>query len=218
MTRDDELRQLVIDELEWEPRIDPAHIGVACRDGVITLTGHVKSYGEKRTAERAALRIRGVRALAVEIDVRLPEHKKTADDEIAARAAKILHWDAAVPDDGIAVKVEKGVVTLTGMVEREYQKREAELDIQKLGGVRLIVNDIEVKPTVRVADLRDRIRRALERNADLDASRITVTVVDGKVVLEGKVSAWTEREVAEQAAWAAPGVVAVEDNIEIVRP
>jgi osmotically-inducible protein OsmY len=218
MTRDDELRQLVIDELEWEPRIDPAYIGVACREGVITLTGHVKSYGEKRTAERAALRIRGVKALAVEIDVRLPEHKKTADDEIATRAAKILHWDAAVPDDRIAVKVEKGVVTLTGTVEREYQKREAELDIQKLSGVQLIVNDIEVKPTVRAGDLRDRIRQALERNADLDASRISVTVADGKVVLEGKVSAWTEREVAEQAAWAAPGVVGVEDNIEIVRP
>jgi osmotically-inducible protein OsmY len=218
MNRDDQLRQMVIDELEWEPRIDAAHIGVACRGGIITLSGHVTSYAERMSAERAARRVRDVKALAIELDVRLPSDRKTADDEIAARAVKILKWDTIVPDERISIDVEKGVVTLAGTVEWQFQKDEAEFDIRKLGGVKMIINDIVVKPQVRVADVRDGIRRALERNADLDASRITVTVQNDKVILDGKVGAWIEREIAERAAWSAPGVAMVEDRIAIARP
>jgi osmotically-inducible protein OsmY len=218
MNRDDRLRQMVIDELEWEPRSDAAHIGVACRDGVVTLSGHVASYAERMSAERAARRVRDVKALAIELDVRLPSDRKTADDEIAARAVKILQWDSIVPDERISIEVEKGIVTLAGTVEWQYQKDEAEFDIHKLGGVKMIINDIVVKPQIRAADVKDGIRRALERNADLDASRITVTVQNDKVILDGKVGAWIEREIAERAAWSAPGVAAVEDRIAIARP
>jgi osmotically-inducible protein OsmY len=170
------------------------------------------------SAERAARRVRDVKALAIELDVRLPSDRKTADDEIAARAVKILQWDTIVPDERISIDVEKGVVTLAGTVEWQFQKDEAEFDIRKLGGVKMIINDIVVKPQVRVADVRDGIRRALERNADLDASRITVTVQNDKVILDGKVGAWIEREIAERAAWSAPGVAIVEDRIAIARP
>jgi len=218
MNRDDRLRQMVIDELEWEPRIDAAHIGVACRDGVVTLSGHVASYAERMSAERAARRVRDVKALAIELDVRLPSDRKTADDEIAARAVKILQWDSIVSDERISIEVEKGIVTLAGTVEWQYQKDEAEFDIRKLGGVKMIINDIVVKPRVRAADVKDGIRRALERNADLDSSRITVTVQNDKVILDGKVGAWIEREIAERAAWSAPGVTTVEDRIAIARP
>jgi osmotically-inducible protein OsmY len=218
MNRDDQLRQMVIDELEWEPRIDPAHIGVACRDGVVTLSGHVTHYAERTAAEHATRRVRGVKALAIELEVRLPSERKTADDEIAGRAVKILEWDSLVPHERISIEVEKGIVTLTGTVEWQYQKDEAEFDIRKLGGVKMIINDIIVKPEVRAADVQASIRRALERNADLDASHITVRVSDDRVILDGKVSAWIEREIAEQAAWSAPGVSVVEDRIAIARP
>ena len=215
---DDELQKLVNEELAWEPRIDAAHIGVTCRDGVVTLSGHVQSYADKAAAERAARRVRGVRAIAMELDVRLPSDKKTADDEIAARALKILEWDGAVPASRIGIEVEKGVVTLTGTVEWHYQREEAEADIRKLGGVQGVINDILVTPGVAAQDVRSQIHRAFLRNAELDASRITVSVDHGKVVLGGKVNAWVEREIAERAAWSAPGVVAVEDHIAIGRP
>src|SRR5689334_13226388 len=134
MIREDELRRNVIQELEWEPSVEAAHIGVACRDGVVTLSGHVQSYAEKAAADRAVRRVRGVKGIAMEIEVHLPRDKKTADDEIAARAIKMLHWDAVVPDDRIKVEVEDGIVTLTGSVPWQYQKVEAEADIRKLSG------------------------------------------------------------------------------------
>lgn len=217
MNRDDELRQLVIDELEFEPRVDAAHIGVACRDGVVTLSGHVASYAERMAAERAARRVRGMRAMAMSLEVRFPAEKKTDDDEIATRAANILRWDIGVPDGDITIEVEKGVVTLTGTVEWQFQKDEAEYDVRKLGGVKRIVDEIVVKPKLRASALRDRIRSALARNAEIDASHINVSVEGGTVRLDGTVGAWIEREVWEQAAWSAPGVAAVEDHIRVGR-
>ncbi len=215
MNRDDDLKQRVTEELEWEPRVDAAHIGIACRDGVCTLSGHVGSYDEKSAAERAVQRVRGVKAIAVELDVRLSSDKKTADDEIAARAVKILDWDGVVPRGNVHVKVENGVVTLAGTVAWQYQKTEAETDVRKLSGVTGVVNLIAVKPAVEPSDLRSRIRRALERNADLDASAITVEVAAGKVTITGTVSAWAEREIAERAAWSAPGVTEVVNRVAI---
>jgi osmotically-inducible protein OsmY len=218
MSEDLKLQQRVIDELEFDPRVKAAHIGVSVREGVVTLNGHVESFVEKYAAERATRRVRGVKAVAEEIEVRLPSDKKTGDDEIAARAVRMLAWDVAVPLGGIQVKVEHGVVTLSGEVDWAYQRAEAEYDVRKLGGVKAVVNAICLRPQVNSFDVRAQIRAALERSADLEASGINVSVSDGKVVLSGTVRSWIEREEAARAAWSAPGVVAVEDQIQIARP
>ena len=215
MKTDEQLRADVLEELGWEPRVDAAHIGVTAKDGVVTLLGHVASFPEKYAAERAARRVRGVRAIAQEIEVHLPTHKKRADDEIAERALKILEWDSSVPSDRIQVKVERGYVTLTGEVDWNYQKAEVERVIRKLSGVTGIRNAIAVSPKVAEADVRTRIRKALERDATLEASAITATIVGSTVVLTGKVHGFAERDAAERAAWSAPGVTKVEDHITV---
>jgi osmotically-inducible protein OsmY len=213
---DRELQKHVQDELDWEPSVDAAHIGVAAKAGVITLTGHVSSYAEKLAAELAVRRVRGVRAIAQDIEVRLPNERKTADDEIAARALQILAWDASGPIEDVAIKVEKGWVTLSGKVNWHYQRAAAERAVQRLTGIRGITNCLQVKVRVQPADVRHRIEAALRRGAELDAARVTISVADGgKVVLGGQVKSWHERQAAELAAWAAPGVVQVEDRIAV---
>lgn len=216
-TKDLKLQRDVIDELEWEPAVNAEHIGVTARDGVVTLSGHVESFAEKLAAEKAALRVKGVRALAQDIRVELPTSKKTADDEIAARALKMLEWDVLVPSDRIPVKVENGILTLSGEVDQFYQSDEAERDVWRLSGVRDVVNFVKVRRHTQPADIGDRIRRALERSADLEAGHITASVKDGVVILRGTVGAWIERETAERAARAAPGVVSVKNEITIGR-
>ena len=209
------LRQNILDELEFEPSIDAADIGVAVEDGVVTLTGHVGSYAQKIAAEQAVLRVKGVRAIAEKIEVRYPNDKKTADDEIAKRALSIIAWDTTVPDDRIQVKVEHGWVTLSGQVEWFFQKNAAESAVRKLSGVIGVNNRITVLPHVQAGNIRQRIEDALKRNAELEAEGIRVLVSGGKVTLEGKVNAWRERSVAERAAWAVPGVTSVEDHLAI---
>lgn len=218
MNEDSQLQKRVADELEFEPSINAAHIGISVRDGVVTLSGHVESYIAKFAAEHAARRVRGVKAIAQELEVRLPFEHKSADDEIASRAVRILNWDAAIPPGRISVKVEHGVVTLNGAVDWAYQRAEAEYDVRKLTGVNCVINDIMVVPKANIEDVRAKIRAALERNAEVEAKNITVSVENGTVTLAGKVKAWTEREAAERAAWSAPGVRQVEDRIELVRP
>ncbi|HEX7966651.1 MAG TPA: BON domain-containing protein [Stellaceae bacterium] len=218
MKEDLQLQQRVIDELEFEPQVDAAHIGVSARDGVVTLSGHVSSFVEKFAAERTVRRVKGVEAVAQEIEVRLPSEARTADDEIAARAARILNWDVAVPHGRISIKVEHGIVTLSGEVDWHYQRAEAEYDVRKLSGVRAVINDIIVTPKADAEDVRAKIRAALERNAEVEANNVTIGVAGGKVTLGGKVNAWTEREAIERAAWSAPGVTQVEDRIELARP
>jgi osmotically-inducible protein OsmY len=218
MNEDLQLQQRVIDELEFEPSLNAAHIGVSVRDGVVTLSGHVESFAEKYAAERTVRRVRGIKALAEELVVRLPSDRKTEDDEIAARAVKILSWDGVIPHGRIAVKVEHGVVTLSGEVDWHYQRAEAEADIRKLNGVNAVINDVIVRPVVRSEDVRAKIRAALERNAEIGANHVTIDVLGGKVTLRGKVNAWTEREAIERAAWSALGVTQVEDHIELSRP
>lgn len=213
---DRQLRQRVLAEVEWEPSVDAAHIGVAAKGGVVTLTGHAATYAEKLAAEQAARRVRGVKAIAQEIEVRLPSERKTADDEIAERALRILAWDTAVPKDAVSVKVEKGWVTLSGDVDWQFQRVAAEHDVHKLTGVLGIANSIRVKPKAQPADIRHRIEEAFRRDAVLDAGRVTVNVAaGGRVELGGRVHSWREREAAEHAAWAAPGVTAVEDRIAV---
>lgn len=217
MSDDLRLQQRVIDELEFTPDVDAAHIGVAVRSGVVTLSGHVSSLLEKVRAEAATRRVKGVLAIALEIDVRLPTDKKTADDEIAARAVHILEWDTQLPKGAIKVIVSHGVVTLFGEVEWAFQRREAEADVRKLGGVRDVINDIHLRPQVRAADVRDEIHAAFERAADLDADGIRVELIGGgKVRLSGRVRTLTEQRIAENAAWAVSGVDVVESDLRVV--
>lgn len=216
MTNELSLQQRVIDELEFDPAINAAHIGVSVRGHVVTLSGHVESYAEKFAAERAARRVKGVAAVAQEIEVHLADDKKTADDEIAARAIKLLEWDIAVPERNIQVKVEHGIVTLMGSVDWAFQRAEAEYDVRKLGGVKGVVNSITVRPRIEPASVRAKLTAALERNADIEADRITIEVKDGRVQLAGSVDSWAEREAAERAAWSVPGVAAVDNNIAVI--
>jgi len=210
------LKQAVEDELEWEPSINAEHIGVTAEDGVVTLTGHVGSYTEKFTAEKAARRVKGVRAIAQEIEIRFPSDKKTSDDQIAKRALDIIAWDSTIPKDKVQVKVQGGFVTLSGQVDWHYQRADAEYAVRKLAGVKGLSNEIQVKPKVQAIDVKQRIESALKRNADLEADSIKVSVLNGRVTLDGKVKAWYERDLAERTAWSAPGVISVEDHISIV--
>jgi osmotically-inducible protein OsmY len=215
MMSDHKLRQDVLDELEFEPRVNADHIGVGVRSGVVTLTGFVPSFAEKAAAERAVWRVRGVKAIAEEIEVRLPADKKTSDDEIAGRAIDILKWRVGLPADRISIKVEKGIVTLTGNLDWQFQKTEAAAAVQHLSGVTGVVNDIQVRAPVHLPEVKHKIENALRRSAELDASRITIRTDGSKVVLSGKVHAWFERDIAERAAWAVPGVTEVRDDILI---
>ena len=194
----------------------PAHIGVVAEKGVVTLTGFVSSYAEKMAAERAARRVRGVRAIAQEIQVRLPWDKKCADDEIAQRAANILQWDVEVPHERIQIEVEQGFVTLSGEVEWNFQKEAAERDILRLSGVMALANKIEVTPRLEPADVQQQIEDALLRNAAIEATRITSEAEGGTIILHVNVNSWTERELAEEAAWAAPGVSRIENRLTVV--
>ena len=209
------LRQYILDELEFEPSVNAAHIGVATENGVVTLTGHVGSYAEKIAAERVVQRIKGVRAIAQEIDVRYPDAKKTADDEIAKRALSIISWDTTIPTDDVKVKVQNGWITLSGEVEWNYQRTAAEEAVRKLSGVVGVSNLVGVRPRVDGSDVKIRIEEALRRNAEIEAEGVRVAVSGATVTLEGTVASWRERSVAEQAAWAIPGVGVVEDRLVV---
>jgi len=212
---DSELRQDVIDELEFEPSIDAADIGVAVEDGTVTLTGHVRTYSQKRTAENIVKRVKGVRAIAQEIEVRTIGSHITADDEIAKRAVNSMLWNSSVPRDSVQIKVENGLVTLSGKVKWYFERLAAEKAVRDLTGVKGISNLISIEPSVSPTDVRQSIENALRRDAELEAKRIHVKVEDRKVILDGKVRTWAERDAAERAAWAAPGVSSVVDHIAI---
>jgi osmotically-inducible protein OsmY len=210
-----EIRRDILDELEFDPSVDAANIGVSVENGVVTLSGHVKSYAEKMAAEAIAQRVKGVRAIAEEIDVRWPEQKKHADDEIAARALDIIAWDTALPDGAIDIKVQRGWVTLSGEVRWHFQRMAAENVVKKLGGVLGVTNYLTIRQLVGMSDIKDRIEQALRRNAEIEADGITVRVSDSKVILEGDVHAWNERQAVEQAAWSVPGVAVVENHLHV---
>ncbi|MBU9696603.1 BON domain-containing protein [Rhodobacteraceae bacterium HSP-20] len=213
---DVELRQTVSDALEFEPSINAAHVGVAAKDGVVTLSGHVATYAEKLKAEEVAMGVRGVKAIAEEIEVRPAGTHATADDEIARRVLEVLRWNTTVPDDRVKVTVQNGWVTLTGSVEWNYQRESASRALQGLAGVRGVANTIRIAPKASPADLRNRIEQALKRQTELDALGIAVELADGSVTLRGKVHSLSERRVAEQAVWAAPGVREVRDNLSVM--
>ncbi|HTX50630.1 MAG TPA: BON domain-containing protein [Caulobacteraceae bacterium] len=212
---DKKVRQDVIDALDWDPRVDSANVGVAVDDGVAVLTGHVADYAQKLAAASIARGVKGVTAIADEIEVRFPGSPIHSDEDIASRAANVLKWDIVLPDDVLKVKVSKGWVVLTGVVDWDYQRRSAESDVRNLAGVKGVTNAITLKPRATPADIARRISDALKREAEIDAARVQVSVVDGKARLEGQVHTWFERDVLERAAWSAPGVRDVEDHVKI---
>lgn len=213
---DKDLRQDVLDELDFEPSIDSADIGVMAENGVVTLTGHVPNYSQKMAAERAVWRVRGVKAIAQKIEVRFAGDKKVNDDEIAQRALNILAWNGSVPRDAVRVKVQNGWVTLSGKVRWNYQRLAAESEVRKLSGVLGVSNDVELEVAVRTVEVRQRILDALKRHALVEASRIRIDIEDGgKVAIAGEVDNWEERQAVERAVWSAPGVVSVEDHVRI---
>jgi osmotically-inducible protein OsmY len=213
---DTSLRQDIIDELDFEPSVNAAHIGVAVDDGVVTLSGHVCSYAEKMAAERAARRVKGVHAIAQEIEVRYPSDKKTADDEIAGRALAVLRWNTVIPPDSVQIRVQDGWVTLTGEVDWQFQRIAAESQIRRLSGVAGLMNSITIKPHAQTADIKTKIEEALKRSAEVEARNIRVSRIgDTRIALEGTVHDWQEREAVTNAAWSAPGVLSVEDRLTI---
>lgn len=213
--KDNFIQQLVLEELDFEPSVNAAHIGVAVEDGVVTLTGHVGSYAEKISVEKAVRRVKGVRAIAQELEVRYPFEKKTSDDEIAHRALAIIAWDARVPEDAIQVKVQQGWVTLSGKVGWHYQRLAAESAVRKLSGVTGVFNLIEIKERPQVGEVETQILNALKRNAEIEAGSIRVKAEDGEVTLEGNVHDWYERTVISRAAWSVPGVNRVVDRLVV---
>lgn len=216
MVSDLALRQDVIDELEFEPSIDAANIGVAVEDGVVTLTGHVATLSQKVSLEDVVRRIKGVRGIAQDVEVRPFGVNITADDDIAKRAVNTIAWNISVPPDSVQIKVQSGWLTLSGKVDWQYQRAAAENSARALAGVVGVTNLIEINPRAFTADVKKRIEDALKRNAEIEAHAIKVDILDGgRVVLAGRVNSWSEREAAERAAWSAAGVRSVDDRLTV---
>jgi osmotically-inducible protein OsmY len=211
-----DLRQQVLEELDWEPKLGRSQVDATVSDhGIVSLTGLVKSYAEKVAAERAARRVRGVHAVVNDIDILLPMTHERSDPAIAEAVVRALEWDVLVPHDVIDVRLSDGWVRLSGTVDWDYQRTAAVDAVQFLTGVKGITNRIAVRPRVMVPDIKARIEAALRRNAEVEAHGITVHLQDSAVTLRGHVQSLAERAAAEAAAWAAPGVTTVENELEI---
>jgi osmotically-inducible protein OsmY len=220
MSQDMQLQESVMIELSWEPSIDAVHIDVTAHAGVVTLTGHVQSFAQKVAAEKATVRVKGVKAVVEQIEVKLSHDIEHSDESIARAAIERLVWDSSVPPDAIEIRVEKGWVTLNGEVDWHFKKEAAEQAVRTLIGVVGISNLIEIKPTVDADDVSQNITRALLRSSLLrssfyDPNTIEVSAQDGKIKLTGHVTTWNARELAGSVAWSAPGATFVENEIVV---
>ncbi|MBN3761487.1 BON domain-containing protein [Burkholderia sp. Ac-20365] len=215
MKSDRQLKKEVEEELEWDPAVTATDIGVEVTDRVVTLSGHPPSYAEKLAAEKAAHRISGVRAVVVEMQVRLPRKDERTDEDIGRAVHDIVHWTVGLPDDSVKVQVENGWVTLTGLVDWAYQTHVVARAIGHMRGVRGVHNRIEVRGKVASEDIASQIAQAMQRHAEREVRHIGIDVKDGTVTLTGKVGSYAERAVARGAAWSAPGVRVVVDDIVV---
>jgi osmotically-inducible protein OsmY len=215
MKSDSELKRDVENELTWEPSVNEAHIGVTVKDGIVTLTGHVPSFAEKYGAEKSAKRVYGVKAVADELDVKLAGSAKRTDEDIAQACVSALKESYSVPHEKVKVVVNSGWVTLEVEVEWQFQRVAAMDAVRYLTGVTGVSNGMTIKARVSPKDVKDKIKAAFHRSAEIDARRVEIEARDGKVILHGSVRSWAEREEAQQAAWAAPGVTAVENEIMV---
>jgi osmotically-inducible protein OsmY len=213
---DKDLKQNVERALEWEPSLDARDIGVAVDAGVVTLRGNVASYTEKLEAERVTLAVYGVKAVANDLVVHISDILKRTDTEIAHAAVNAIGWHSLIPKDRITVTVTNGWLELHGTVDWQYQRDAAVRAVRNLTGVTGVTNKVAVKSRVKASDVRAQIEAAFRRSAEVDARRINVAAADGMVILTGNVHSWAERRQAERAAWAAPGVIQVDDRLAIV--
>jgi osmotically-inducible protein OsmY len=212
---DAQVQSDVLAELKWDARVQPNEIGVSVKDGVVTLTGYVDSYTKKWAAEERAHRVRGVKAVANDIEVRLSSTAERTDTDIAQAVVRALEWDAFVPIEKLDVTVSKGWVTLRGEVEWQYQKADAERVTRRIQGVKGVSNLVVVKPRATPDEVKKKIEQALLRSAEIDAKNIAVEVDGSKVILKGTVRSWAEKQEAERQAWSAPGITSVDNRITI---
>jgi osmotically-inducible protein OsmY len=215
MKTDKQLQQDVTAELSWDPAINSAEIGVAVKDGVVTLSGQVGTYAEKIEAEHAAVRVFGVKALAVEMEVELAGHSTRTDSEVARSVENVLEWTTCMPKNAVKVMVENGIVTLSGDVHFQYQRQAAVGAICGLFGVKGVNDEILIKPAASATIVKADIEAALKRRAKSEINNISVSVQGHGVTLSGKAHSWSERELAASTAWASPGVHSVVDNITL---
>lgn len=215
MKTDFELQQDVLEELNWEPSVNAAHIGVEVSNGVVTLAGHVGSFAEKWSAELAAQRVAGVKALTIEMDVVLPGNSRRTDSDIALSCEGALQWTSGLPSNGVQVMVEKGWLTLTGTVHWDYQRQAALTAVRDIVGVAGITDKIALAPSATPGVVKADIDAAFKRRAQANAPHVDVTVQGGDVTLSGTVHSWTERNLARHTAWSAPGVRNVYDHIAV---